>query len=53
MSVLDSQLPAFFEAGVEEDVTFQLEPGGYRIREVVTDSEDHQMTAASYNVKIP
>jgi VWFA-related protein len=53
VSVLDSQLPALFEAGVEEDVTFQLEPGGYRIREVVTDSEDHQMTAVSYNVKIP
>ena len=53
VSVLDSQLPAFFEAGVDEDVTFQLEPGGYRIREVVTDSEDHQMTAVSYNVKIP
>ena len=34
-------------------LTFQLEPGGYRIREVVTDSEDHQMTAVSYNVKIP
>jgi VWFA-related protein len=53
VSVLDSQLPALFEAGVEEDVTFQLEPGGYRIREVVTDSEDHQITAVSYNVKIP
>ena len=53
VSVLDSQLPALFEAGVDEDVTFQLEPGGYRIREVVTDSEDHQMTAVSYNVKIP
>jgi hypothetical protein len=53
VSVLDSQLPALFEAGVEEDVTFQLEPGGYRIREVVTDSEDHQMTAVSYNLKIP
>jgi hypothetical protein len=53
VSVLDSQLPALFEAGVDEDVTFQLEPGGYWIREVVTDSEDHQMTATSYNVKIP
>jgi hypothetical protein len=47
VSVLDSQLPALFEAGVDEDVTFQLEPGGYRIREVVTDSEGHQMTAVS------
>jgi hypothetical protein len=32
---------------VDEDVTFQPEPGGYRILEVVTDSEDHQMTAVS------
>jgi VWFA-related protein len=53
VSVLDSQLPGFFKAGIDADVTFELKPGSYRIREIVTDSEDRQMTAFSYNVKIP
>jgi hypothetical protein len=47
MNVFDSQLPGVIKAGVSVDVAFQLQPGIYRIREIVTDLEDHQMTAFS------
>jgi VWFA-related protein len=53
VNVLDAQLPELFKAGVDAGVTFQLKPGVYRIREVVTDSEEHHMTTFSKNVKIP
>jgi VWFA-related protein len=53
VSVLDGQLPDLFKAGVYLNLTFQLKPGTYRVREVVTDSEDHQMTTLSRSVTIP
>ena len=53
VSVLDAQLPELFKSGVEVGTSFQLKPDIYRIREVVTESEDHQMTTLSRNVKIP
>jgi hypothetical protein len=49
----DEQLPALFAAGLDLSLTFQLKPGTYRVREVVTESEDHQMTAFSRSVTIP
>lgn len=53
VNVPDEQLPALFAAGLDLRLTFQLKPGSYRVREVVTESEDHQMTAFSRNVTIP
>ncbi len=53
VNVLDTQLPEFFKTGVDVGMTFELRPGIYRIREVVTDSEEHSMTTFSKDVKIP
>ena len=52
VNVLDGQLPSFLKAGVNVNLTFQLKPGIYRIREVVTDSEDHHMATLSRDVTI-
>jgi len=53
INVLDDQLPELFKAGVDVDMSFELKPGIYRVREVVTDSEEHQLTTFSKNLKIP
>jgi hypothetical protein len=42
-----------FKAGVTIGMNFQLKPGVYRIREVVTDSEEHHLTAVSTTLKVP
>ena len=52
VDVADGQLPEFLKAGMSVDMAFQLKPGSYRIREVVTDSEQ-RLTALSRNVDIP
>ncbi len=52
VDVADGQLPEFLKAGISIDMAFQLKPGSYRIREVVTDSEQ-RLTALSRNVDIP
>jgi VWFA-related protein len=52
VTVPDEQLPALFASGLDLSLTFQLKPGTYRLREVVTESEDHQMTAFSRSVTI-
>lgn len=52
VNVADGQLPEFFKAGISVDMAFQLKPGSYRIREVVTDSDQH-LTALSREVDIP
>ena len=39
VDIADGQLPEFLKAGINVDMAFQLKPGSYRIREVVTDSE--------------
>ncbi len=49
----DESLPNLLAKGMDVKITFQLQPGDYTMREVVTDSEDHQMTAFSRGVKIP
>ena len=53
VSVLDTQIPELFKAGVDMSVNFQLKPGVYRIREVVTDSEEHHLTALSTTISVP
>jgi VWFA-related protein len=52
VDVADAQLPDFLKAGMDLDMAIQLKPGSYRIREVVTDSEQ-RLTALSRNVDIP
>ena len=52
VDVTNSQLPEFLKSGVDLGMDFQLKPGSYRIREVVTDSE-HRLSALSRNVDIP
>jgi hypothetical protein len=53
VNVLNGQLPVLSKSGVYLDLTFQLKPGTYRVREGVTDSEEHQMTTLSRGVVIP
>jgi VWFA-related protein len=53
LEVPDAEMPAFFQAGVNEDATFELKSGNYRIREVVIDTEAHHMSAFTRNVKLP
>jgi VWFA-related protein len=52
VDVTDEQVPEFLKTGMNIDMAFQLKPGSYRIREVVTDSE-HRLTALSHEVDIP
>jgi hypothetical protein len=52
VNVADGELPEFLKAGISVDMAFQLKPGGYRIREVVTDSGQHLATL-SRKVDIP
>jgi hypothetical protein len=53
VNIVDAQVPSFSKNGVDMHLTFQLKPGTYRIREVVSDSEDHHMTTLSRSVTIP
>jgi VWFA-related protein len=53
LSVPDAQLQDLFKAGVTIGMNFKLKPGVYRIREVVTDSEEHHLTAVSTTLKVP
>jgi hypothetical protein len=53
VSVLDAQLQDLFKEGVNMSMDFQLKPGTYRIREVVTDSEEHHLTALSTKIEVP
>ena len=52
MDVSDAELQKILRAGLKMDSTFQLKPGIYRVREVVTDSEEHQITAVSRTVNV-
>jgi VWFA-related protein len=51
VDVADGQLAEFLKGRMDVDMAFQLKPGSYRIREVVTDSEQ-RLTALSRNVDI-
>ena len=53
LSVPDAQLQDLFKQGVTISMTFPLKPGVYRIREVVTDSEEHHLAAVSTTLKVP
>ncbi len=53
VNVPDEQLPALVAVGLDLHLTFQLKPGTYRVRAVVTESENYQMTAFSRSVTIP
>jgi VWFA-related protein len=53
VSVRDAQLPDVFKDGISMSMNFQLKPGVYRIREVVTDSEEHHLTALSTQIAVP
>ena len=52
VKVSDAQMASLMKSGLDVNATFQLSPGTYRIREVVTDSEDHRMTSASRLVEV-
>jgi VWFA-related protein len=52
MDAPDAELQQVLSAGLKMDSTFELKPGIYRVREVVTDSEEHHMTALSRNVNV-
>ena len=53
VNVADAQLPALFKAGLDVSVMFQLKPGTYRVREVVTESAEQRVTAFSRDVSVP
>jgi VWFA-related protein len=52
MDLSDAELRAILHAGLKMDSTFELKPGTYRVREVVTDSEQHHITAVSRTVNV-
>jgi VWFA-related protein len=49
----DDALPKLLVSGMNVKIIFQLKPGTYTIREVVTDSEDHHLAAQSRSVEVP
>jgi hypothetical protein len=49
---VDAELEQVRSAGLKMDSKFELKPGIYRIREVVTDAEEHRVTALSRNVDV-
>jgi VWFA-related protein len=53
LNLLDAQLQELFKDGVNVSLNFQLKPGIYRIREVVTDSQEHHLSARSTTIQVP
>lgn len=53
VNIPDEQMQNLFKLGIFVNLTFQLKQGIYRVREVVTDSEENRMTAFSRTVTIP
>jgi hypothetical protein len=53
LSVSDAQLQDLLKDGITVGTSFQLKPGVYRIREVVTDTQEHHLTAVSTALKVP
>jgi VWFA-related protein len=49
----DEALAHLLATGMDIKLTFQLKPGDYTMRAVVTDSEEHHITALSRNMKVP
>jgi VWFA-related protein len=52
VNVSDEQLAELLKAGISVDMAFQLKPGSYRIREVVTDS-GQRLATLSRDIDIP
>jgi hypothetical protein len=52
VDVTDAQLKGLLKAGIDVSMTFELKPGNYWVREVVTDSEQ-RLSALSRNIEIP
>jgi len=52
VDAVEAQMPALLEGGINARAVFQLKPGNYRIREVVTELEEGHMAAQSRNVEI-
>jgi VWFA-related protein len=53
VDLADSDLPRLLASGMDVKTTFQLDPGTYTIREVIADSEEHNITALLKKVRIP
>lgn len=53
INVVDPQLADFFMTGIDVETRFELKPGSYRVRVVVTDAEEHRMTAFSRPAEVP
>ena len=53
LGIADAQLADLLRDGINMSMDFQLMAGTYRIREVVTDSEEHHLTATSTRISIP
>ena len=53
LNLRDAQLQELFKDGVNVSLNFQLKPGIYRIREVVTDSQEHHLTSRSTTIQVP
>jgi VWFA-related protein len=53
LSVPDGQLSEFLKTGLTVTIIVQLKPGDYRVREVVSDSEQHHTTAMNREVIVP
>ena len=53
VNVPDQRLAELTKQGVDVDLTVQLKPGVYRFRMVVSDSEEHRLSAVSRYVSIP
>jgi hypothetical protein len=53
INVVDSQLPDFYMTGIDVETKFELKPGSYRVRVVVTDGEEHRMTSFSRPAEVP
>jgi hypothetical protein len=52
VDIPDDDIPKLNATGMNVKMVFQLKPGAYTIREVVTESEDHHLAALSRNVEM-
>jgi VWFA-related protein len=48
----DAKLDEFLKSGINAQTSFLLEPGAYRIREVVRDTESKKISALNCNVEV-
>jgi VWFA-related protein len=53
LNLPDDSLRQLTASGIDVTLSFPLKPGGYLVREVVTDSEEHRLAALSREVEIP